>query len=185
MKSKEKLTSIAMSLVTLVTLAPTTVTPITTRALVIGCPAYLDVGDPNEDGTVDAADASRILSIYAEASTGQEISAKGYQLVVADVSKDGSVDATDASLILKHYGEKSTGSKISPFPVPKLSLTTTYTITKSFIVIDNYGREQTYEAFTPFKLESVSNGTAAIVIGNSFYTFNLTDYKTDLCVYPS
>ena len=63
-------------------------------------------GDVNEDGSVDSVDASLILSIYAETSTGQSpIIPPG-----AYVSpRDDVVDSTDASIVLAMYADISTG----------------------------------------------------------------------------
>ena len=66
------------------------------------------IGDLNSDGVVDSSDASEILMIYAQVSTGggdvpEETKA------VADINGDGLVDSSDASLILEYYAYVSTG----------------------------------------------------------------------------
>lgn len=66
------------------------------------------LGDVNADGFVDSSDASEILTIYAQVSTGggnisDEIKA------AADINGDGLVDSSDASLILEYYAYVSTG----------------------------------------------------------------------------
>lgn len=66
-------------------------------------------GDPNSDGSVDAKDASFILSAYARSSTGGSASLSELQTAAADVLTDGAVDARDASLILSYYSYVSTG----------------------------------------------------------------------------
>jgi len=66
------------------------------------------IGDINSDGVVDSSDASEILMIYAQVSTGggdvpEETKA------IADINGDGLVDSSDASLILEYYAYVSTG----------------------------------------------------------------------------
>lgn len=179
---KSKFTPLILALSLFVTNANATVTP--AKALVVGCPEFLNIGDPNEDGVVNSADASFALEVYAANSTGQETTAQSYQLAVADVNKDGSIDSTDASLILTRYAEESTGSQITPFPTVKLNLTTTYTIPHTFEVMDYDGnRAFITEAFTPFKVEGASKGVATIVIGNNWYKINYGMYIDDICVY--
>lgn len=70
------------------------------------------IGDINSDGVVDSSDASEILMIYAQVSTGggdvpEETKA------VADINGDGLVDSSDASLILEYYAYVSTGGSDS------------------------------------------------------------------------
>ncbi len=70
------------------------------------------IGDLNSDGVVDSSDASEILMIYAQVSTGggdvpEETKA------VADINGDGLVDSSDASLILEYYAYVSTGGSDS------------------------------------------------------------------------
>lgn len=178
-----KFKSLILALSLFVTNAYATVTP--AKAIVVGCPEYLNIGDPNEDGIVNSADASFALEVYAANSTGQETTAQSYQLTVADVNKDGSVDSTDASLILTRYAEESTGvTPITLFPTVKLKLGTTYTIPHPFQVNDYDGkRAYMYEAFTPFTIEGASNGVATIVIGNNGYKLQYEIYTDDICIY--
>jgi len=69
----------------------------------------VDLGDANQDGSVDAKDASFILVAYAKASTGSEDGLTDTQREAADVNTDGKVDAKDASAILAYYAYLSTG----------------------------------------------------------------------------
>lgn len=73
------------------------------------CFARHTPGDPNSDGSVDAKDASFILSAYTRSSTGGSASLSELQTAAADVLTDGAVDARDASLILSYYSYVSTG----------------------------------------------------------------------------
>ena len=77
----------------------------------------------NEDGKVDAKDASIVLVAYAKVSTGSEDGLTEKQRKAADVNADGKVDAKDASSILAYYALVSTASDDSPtmkeFMAPK------------------------------------------------------------------
>ena len=64
----------------------------------------------NEDGKVDAKDASMVLVAYAKVSTGSEDGLTEKQRKAADVNSDGKVDAKDASSILAYYAMASTAS---------------------------------------------------------------------------
>lgn len=64
----------------------------------------------NEDGKVDAKDASMVLVAYAKVSTGSEDGLTEKQHKAADVNADGKVDAKDASSILAYYAMASTAS---------------------------------------------------------------------------
>ena len=67
-----------------------------------------NIGDLNGDGVVDSSDASEVLMLYAQVSTGGgELSAE--VKAVADINGDGLVDSSDASLILEYYAYVSTG----------------------------------------------------------------------------
>ena len=67
------------------------------------------LGDANSDGSIDAKDASFILTAYSKASTGGDDGLTDEQKAAADVNSDGMVDAKDASAILAYYSYLSTG----------------------------------------------------------------------------
>ena len=67
------------------------------------------LGDVNEDGSIDASDASKVLEEYALIQTGAEPTFTEIQKISADVNKDYSVDSSDASKILAYYADSSTG----------------------------------------------------------------------------
>ncbi|MBP5363265.1 MAG: hypothetical protein J6Y71_09640 [Ruminococcus sp.] len=69
-----------------------------------------NLGDVNEDGKVDAKDASLILVAYAKASTGGEDGFTEFQKLAAEVNGDGKIDAKDASFVLAYYAMVSTAS---------------------------------------------------------------------------
>ncbi len=71
------------------------------------------LGDPNNDGNIDAKDASFILVAYAKASTGGDSGLDEAQRAAADVKADGMIDAKDASVILAYYAYLSTGGELS------------------------------------------------------------------------
>jgi len=66
------------------------------------------LGDVTRDGIVDSSDASELLSLYAQMSTGGEPISED-TLKIADVNFDGMADSSDASLILEYYAYISTG----------------------------------------------------------------------------
>ena len=76
-------------------------------------PATVNLGDVNTDGSVDALDASMVLSDYAMKATGHESIFNAEQSKAADLNSDGAVDALDASLILSYYAYKATGGNQS------------------------------------------------------------------------
>ncbi len=106
----------------------------------------LSLGDVNSDNTIDSSDASLILEIYADFSTGKTPNKTQDELSVADVNSDNSVDSTDASTILEYYAYVSTGGSgtlqefISPsyqsdtntFILPRISIE----LPKSFKYVD-------------------------------------------------
>lgn len=65
-------------------------------------------GDFNNDGYVDANDASAVLEGYAQLSTGSAYSFTKKQLIMGDVNSDGVIDANDASAVLGIYAQLST-----------------------------------------------------------------------------
>ena len=72
-------------------------------------------GDMNNDGMVDANDASLVLADYAKSSAGAHNSAYSpSEALKADVNDDFSVDAIDASIILSYYAFTSGGKKYTP-----------------------------------------------------------------------
>ena len=64
-------------------------------------------GDINSDGTVNLADATNILNIYACMAAGMEIAFENAD--AADINGDGNVDTSDAACILTYYAYKSAG----------------------------------------------------------------------------
>ena len=69
------------------------------------------LGDIDNNGTINAADASMALTEYAAVSTGQTSSLSDDARTAADVNKDKVINAGDASLILTYYAKLSlTGS---------------------------------------------------------------------------
>lgn len=62
----------------------------------------------NNDGKINAVDASDVLAYYARISTNQEGGYTDKQILAADVTHDGSINAVDASNILAYYAYVST-----------------------------------------------------------------------------
>ena len=68
-----------------------------------------DFGDVDDDGEINALDASAVLTEYAASATGGALELDFIQTKAADVNCDGAVDALDASEILGYYAYKATG----------------------------------------------------------------------------
>lgn len=65
-------------------------------------------GDINDNGIVDAVDASMTLGCYTMLSTTGDGGFNAGQKYAADVNRDGIIDAVDASKILSYYAYSST-----------------------------------------------------------------------------
>lgn len=74
----------------------------------IGADFEIEKGDVNANGSVDSADASLVLSHYADVSTGGGGILKKAIYDYSDINGDSTVDSSDASLILEIYAERST-----------------------------------------------------------------------------
>ena len=72
------------------------------------------LGDVNEDGKIDAKDASAILAEYSIMSTGGDGNFTASQKQAADVNADTKIDAKDASSILSYYAMASTATDEVP-----------------------------------------------------------------------
>jgi len=66
------------------------------------------LGDVNNDGYIDAVDASSVLEYYALVSAAQLSNFSAVQKLAADVNHDDFIDAVDASKILSYYAYLST-----------------------------------------------------------------------------
>ena len=79
-------------------------------------PAFADdkiiMGDLNGDNTVDALDASDILSYYALNSTLQPTDWSEERIKACDIDGDGEVLATDATWVLMYYAYLSSGGTV-------------------------------------------------------------------------
>lgn len=69
------------------------------------------LGDVNEDSIVNSSDASNILEIYADISTGGNPQLDENKLLACDVNRDSIINSSDASLILDYYAKVSTSSE--------------------------------------------------------------------------
>lgn len=78
-------------------------------------PAYMGecfvIGDPNEDGIVNAEDASDTLIMAANAGAGNETDFSDAQISAADINGDTKVDAADASAILMYSAALGAGDR--------------------------------------------------------------------------
>ena len=69
------------------------------------------MGDVNNDGFVDAVDASAVLAEYASLSGGGSGSFSEAMKKAADIDGNGMTDAVDASNILAYYAYLSSGEQ--------------------------------------------------------------------------
>ncbi|MDE6501979.1 MAG: bacterial Ig-like domain-containing protein [Ruminococcus sp.] len=67
------------------------------------------LGDVDNDGMINAVDATLVLTEYALLSTGQTGTFTEAQKNSADIDGDGKADAVDATFILSYYAYASTG----------------------------------------------------------------------------
>ena len=91
-----------------------TITVTVRKPVIIAPPTAYTLGDVNEDGKVDAKDASAILAAYAMTSTGGESGLSEKQLKAADVNGDTKINSIDASSILAYYSFLSTTTEAVP-----------------------------------------------------------------------
>ena len=66
------------------------------------------LGDVTKDGKIDARDAARVLTNYAQSSSG-DISIEQSVFLASDVNLDNVVDGRDATIILTYYAKASAG----------------------------------------------------------------------------
>ena len=86
----------------------TTSEPTTTTTTIETTPLDYPCGDVNNDGKINAVDASSVLAYYAMISTNKDGKYNENQKAAADVNHDGLVNAVDASNILAYYAYVST-----------------------------------------------------------------------------
>lgn len=73
------------------------------------------LGDIDDNGIIDASDASFVLGVYAAIQAGKEVNLTDEQLEAADVDGNDVINASDASTILGYYSYTQTGNNIG-FP---------------------------------------------------------------------
>lgn len=97
--------------------------------------AVQQIGDVDNDGIVDADDATIILIEYSSLSTDGKSILSDVQKKSADVDNNGMINSDDASCVLGYYAYVSTGGKLSmkqwysENQTPSVSTTTTSTTT--------------------------------------------------------
>ena len=92
-----------------VTTTTTTLSNATTTSTTTTLPSVeYKLGDVNNNGTIDAVDASTVLAYYAMISTNKDGGFDKNQKAAADVDHDGKINAVDASNILSYYAYVST-----------------------------------------------------------------------------
>lgn len=95
----------------------------------------IKLGDADNNGAINAVDASIILSNYARYSTSPD-KPSDYELITQDVNSDSLVNAIDASIVLSYYAYTSIGGTFTlpeylknPNEAPTEPVTTTTTTT--------------------------------------------------------
>lgn len=69
-----------------------------------------NIGDSNNDGSVNITDATIILRYYSCLAAGVSMNHEGgFNRYYADANGDGSLDLTDAGLVLKYYSQRAAG----------------------------------------------------------------------------
>ena len=66
-------------------------------------------GDVNEDGAVNIADATLVLTHYAQTAAGMASGLSEAQLSAGDTDGDSSITIADATAILRYYAEQAAG----------------------------------------------------------------------------
>lgn len=100
-EASETTTTSLISTTTITTTTTTTTTPSQKNQ-------RYPLGDINNDGQINAVDASSVLSYYAMISTNKDGGFDDNQMATADVNHDGQINAVDASCILSYYAYVST-----------------------------------------------------------------------------
>ena len=100
-------TTVTTSTATSATVRRTVTTTTTTTQ-----PIKYSLGDVDNNGIVDAVDASKVLSEYARVSSNAKSTFGEAQKKAADTNKDGFIDAVDASKILALYAYRSTNGTL-------------------------------------------------------------------------
>ena len=100
-------TTVTTSTATSATVRRTVTTTTTTTQ-----PIKYSLGDVDNNGIVDAVDASKVLSEYARVSSNAKNTFGETQKKAADANKDGFIDAVDASKILAFYAYRSTNGTL-------------------------------------------------------------------------
>ena len=72
-----------------------------------------ELGDVNNDGSVDGSDATWVLREFGRVLAGKGESFTPEQFAAGDVDKSGVIDGSDATLILKFFGEAGKDIEVS------------------------------------------------------------------------
>ena len=72
-----------------------------------------DLGDVNNDGTVDGTDATLVLREFGNVLAGKGAKFNDKEFAAGDVDRNGTIDGSDATLILKFFGEAGKDISIS------------------------------------------------------------------------
>ncbi|MBQ6180826.1 MAG: hypothetical protein IJK31_03970 [Ruminococcus sp.] len=95
------------------TTSTTTTKLVTTTTTTQPEPVEYDLGDVNNDGTVDGSDATIVLREFGNVLAGKGESFTPEQFKAGDVDQSGVIDGSDATLILKFFGEAGKDIEVS------------------------------------------------------------------------
>ena len=91
----------------------TTSKPVTTTTTTQPEPVGYDLGDVNNDDTVDGSDATIVLGEFGNVLAGKGAKFNDKEFAAGDVDRNGTIDGSDATLILKFFGEAGKDISIS------------------------------------------------------------------------
>ena len=105
------------------------------------------LGDIDNDGTIDSADASQILALLKKIQQNQELTQTEKQkLSKADVNRDRVVDKTDAEIVMEYYVEginEPTTTKQQEIQILDLNNDNTISNIDYYILIENINSNNT------------------------------------------
>lgn len=122
------------------------------------------LGDVNQDNTINAIDAARVLVASASIGSGQESGLTDTETVLADYNQDGTVNALDASGILVYSAEVGAGLLKETKVLP----------THSYLTWNTFGDMTSHSDF-----RAKFNGITTPDANDTLYTFLFKHYDFD------
>ena len=143
------------------------------------------LGDVDGNGVIDGADASLVLSVYAETSVGTDSRLTDLQTLAADADENHIVDGSDASWILSYYayisvhggGEMDLRRFIEGEPITEAPITYDYTLENITQSADVFNR------FAGHMNGQILHGSSIVLEdcnGNEYWTYGDREAKVAL-----